>query len=444
MCKGTCNCKNKLKRNLSVIDDGKKVKAHFEGKEYLIVPVVMARADVPMNNALIPETEFHPQSWNGVPVTIGHPEGEGVQNGSANSPSALEKWSVGRIFEAEFDGTRLKGQAWVDVKKAEQLHPGIIDALVAGEMMDVSTGYFSDDFTQKGILNGKEYEVIHKALKPDHLALLPEEVGACSFEEGCGVRSNKRSLSMTVKEALKVLTNALTGKVDPKSKKAKRNARGNEADRRTIIADLISNDDTPFTPDDEEALRFMSDATFADVSGKYLAKNEGEEEELPDDKEEEVIEESEDEEDKTESNEETDEEDKTESNEDEEEEKPAAAKAKGNKKGKDKMRKNCAGKDNTFTNEDRAALAYARKQFSAHRNELIEEVVANTDLTKKEAEALDTTTLELLHRNSRPKEVDYSGRSAPKINHEKLSDEAKAMIAPSLVETIRNKKKEKA
>src|SRR5262245_37357540 len=51
------------------------------------------------------------------------------------------------------------------------------------------------------------------------------------------------------------------------------NARGDDDDRRQIIADLISDDRSPFTPDDEEALRFMSDKALMKMHGDFLKAN---------------------------------------------------------------------------------------------------------------------------------------------------------------------------
>jgi hypothetical protein len=50
----------------------------------------------------------------------------------------------------------------------------------------------------------------------------------------------------------------------------KYNKRGNEDDRRQIMADLISSDDSPFTPDDEEALRMSRDEILHMYRDTYL------------------------------------------------------------------------------------------------------------------------------------------------------------------------------
>ena len=51
------------------------------------------------------------------------------------------------------------------------------------------------------------------------------------------------------------------------------NARGDDDDSRQIIADLISSDDSPFTPDDDMALRQMSRASLKEMRRMYLKRN---------------------------------------------------------------------------------------------------------------------------------------------------------------------------
>jgi hypothetical protein len=56
------------------------------------------------------------------------------------------------------------------------------------------------------------------------------------------------------------------------TRKMPRHARGSDDDRRQIIADLISSDDSPFTPDDEDALRMMSNDALRTVRDDFLPK----------------------------------------------------------------------------------------------------------------------------------------------------------------------------
>jgi len=43
----------------------------------------------------------------------------------------------------------------------------------------------------EGVWNEEEYHSIVRNYRPDHLALLPGAIGACSWEDGCGIRANK-------------------------------------------------------------------------------------------------------------------------------------------------------------------------------------------------------------------------------------------------------------
>src|SRR6202008_4855408 len=51
---------------------------------------------------------------------------------------------------------------------------------------DVSTGFFADTEAARGSFHGVPYTEIHHNIRPDHLAVLPEAVGACNWRDGCG------------------------------------------------------------------------------------------------------------------------------------------------------------------------------------------------------------------------------------------------------------------
>ena len=53
-------------------------------------------------------------------------------------------------------------------------------------MMEVSAAYFSDFIDKSGTYGDKDYERIAVNFRPDHIALLTDEPGACSLEDGCG------------------------------------------------------------------------------------------------------------------------------------------------------------------------------------------------------------------------------------------------------------------
>ncbi|QDP55368.1 MAG: hypothetical protein Tp176DCM1853251_52 [Prokaryotic dsDNA virus sp.] len=184
----------------------------FEGQEHLVVPVVMIVEGV-LNDALVPAAEFakFPDAWNGRPVPVLHPQENGAHI-SANRPDVIERNTIGQIFNARAEGGKLKADAWINTAKAGRLGYGdLIAQLESGQVVEVSTGYFSDDDMTPGEYNGKPYRMVHRNIRPDHLALLPGEIGACSAADGCGTRVNskKGSLTMKVNEAMSTLAKAL-------------------------------------------------------------------------------------------------------------------------------------------------------------------------------------------------------------------------------------------
>ncbi len=184
----------------------------FEGVEHLVVPVVMICEGV-LNGALVPASEFgkYPEAWNGRPIPVLHPQENGGYI-SANRPDVIERNTIGTIFNARSADGKLKADAWVNTEKAKRLGYGdLITQLEAGDVVEVSTGYFSDDEMRAGDYNGVAYTSIHRNIRPDHLALLPGEIGACSVADGCGTRVNnkKGSFAMKVNEAMATLAKAL-------------------------------------------------------------------------------------------------------------------------------------------------------------------------------------------------------------------------------------------
>ena len=204
---------NRVMINMDDAPDRERIRREpHEGVEHLVVPVVMIVEGV-LNDALVPVVEFgrHVESWNGIPVPVLHPQERGEYI-SANRPDVIDKNTIGRVYNAWVDGRKLKAELWLNTDKAARLGYGqLIEALADGEVIEISTGYFSDDEPKAGEYDGVGYNAIHRNIKPDHLALLPGEIGACSVADGCGTRVNTKSggLAMKVNEAINTLAKAL-------------------------------------------------------------------------------------------------------------------------------------------------------------------------------------------------------------------------------------------
>ncbi len=167
----------------------------LDGKDFMVVPVVMMMEGVHVGSVgpvlhTAEELGKIPETWNGIPVTVTHPSING-QYVSANSPEVLSTFSIGKVFHAHMVDEKLHAEAWLEVDKATQHSPELVEKINNGEIIEVSVGTYSDSISQKGMFNDEMFEAIAVNYRPDHLALLPDDVGACSIKDGCGLRVNK-------------------------------------------------------------------------------------------------------------------------------------------------------------------------------------------------------------------------------------------------------------
>jgi hypothetical protein len=167
----------------------------FEDREHIVVPVVMMIDGVHAGShgpLLHTGDEYgkYPDSWNGIPVVVYHPEDFNGSPISANSPDVFEGEKIGTVFNATYQ-SKLRAEAWIDVEKIEKIAPLALTYINQQRPLDVSVGVFTDDDISPGTWNSEDYTAIARNHRPDHLALLPGEAGACSWEDGCGVRANQ-------------------------------------------------------------------------------------------------------------------------------------------------------------------------------------------------------------------------------------------------------------
>ena len=177
----------------------------YNGKDHLIVPVIMMREGVHSGSHgpilhTTAELNKSVEAWNGQPVVIHHPQNEQGVYVSANLPKVREKEEVGIVFNTHMEEDKLKAELWLDVTKMTNQALETLNAIKSLEPMDVSVGIYTDEQEIEGEWNGETYSAIALNYRPDHLAILPGEVGACSWADGCGIRTNKKEEVMTKKE----------------------------------------------------------------------------------------------------------------------------------------------------------------------------------------------------------------------------------------------------
>jgi hypothetical protein len=165
----------------------------IDGVNYLVAPVVMMVEGVhrgshgPLFHAAT-ELSKSVAAWEGMPVVINHPQDA---EGNYISVNQAQEQIVGNVCEPKMEGKKLKAKIKVNVDKTSITSPTTIAALKANKVLEVSIGVFTDEVKEEGEWNGETYTARATNHKPDHLAILPTDKGACAVSDGCGIRVNK-------------------------------------------------------------------------------------------------------------------------------------------------------------------------------------------------------------------------------------------------------------
>lgn len=171
------------------------------GSTYTIRDVVGAVDDIVMNRRLYPAKELASgaASLNGKPAPAGHPKNSaGKHISAANGEALATAWIGAYCANARHEGGRtvtdiiVNGDMAAATPKGKQLVERL-DAAIAGTNADpihVSTGLNLVPVEAKGESLGKTYDTIATNLDYDHLAILLDETGAGTPEQGVGMFLN--------------------------------------------------------------------------------------------------------------------------------------------------------------------------------------------------------------------------------------------------------------
>ena len=171
----------------------------LEGREHLVAPVVMLTEGVHKGSGgpmMYTKNELRKtaKSWNHKPVVVYHPR----ENGgfvSACKPSVLTSRKIGVVLNAKYGKEngigRLTAECWIDPARCRAVDDRVLKATINKDTMELSTGLFSTSDGEPGVYNGEEYSGVMRDMNPDHLAILPDEIGACSVADGAGYIRNE-------------------------------------------------------------------------------------------------------------------------------------------------------------------------------------------------------------------------------------------------------------
>jgi len=191
---------------LSAVNSAKISKS---GDTYTIRDVVPIVDDIVMNSVAYPAAEVNKayQSLNNTAAPAGHPrDSEGNFVSAADAVAMQQYWVGAAVTNARKDGEAVLVDITVNANQAAAMDAGKrllerLDAAIAGnagEPIHVSTGVFLRKKAAKGESKGKAYNAIASDMTFDHLAILLDEQGAGTPEEGVGMWLNQAGESEPV------------------------------------------------------------------------------------------------------------------------------------------------------------------------------------------------------------------------------------------------------
>lgn len=185
-------------------------------EQFISVPVVMMVPGVHVGShgQMLHTAEglqSNVEQWNDKPVVIYHPQDNEGNFISAYSDGVVH---VGRIANARFENG-LRADIVFNLTTLQAASPETYVSILESQSLEVSIGAYATEIKETGTYEptGETYSAITTAYQADHLAILPKTTGACSYNDGCGIRvyqqnnnhTKKGGLSMELKDALKEL-----------------------------------------------------------------------------------------------------------------------------------------------------------------------------------------------------------------------------------------------
>lgn len=164
------------------------------------VPIVK-----PMNLAggYVPEWSIRETAneWDNTVPTLNHPRNSSGEPIAANKKPELH---LGGVNSSQFDGEFVRSNLRVEKSEIDRLGGEAKDvetALENGEPIHVSSQYRGQKLPP-GEYDGQYRKNVERIVEPDSVAILPNKQGRCSIEDGCGINPQlvaNADVSLTVR-----------------------------------------------------------------------------------------------------------------------------------------------------------------------------------------------------------------------------------------------------
>ena len=224
----------------------------IEGKDYIKMPVVFLKEGILEGSAgaLLHKADIfkdYAEKFNKIPITYMHPslnnEYVSVKDNGTDILGFLDNVSYNEQKRA------LEGYAYIDSALLQNKYVHLHDLINKNYNIEVSVGIYSEIENIEGVYNDKKYIGIVMNYEPDHLAILGELTGACSYKAGCGIRNNQRLAEninnnkndRKMEEEKKLTLNELIEKLEDKDKKIVTQALSLLENKKKELIDVIVN-----------------------------------------------------------------------------------------------------------------------------------------------------------------------------------------------------------
>lgn len=167
------------------------------GREHIAIPSYTLPANVIMNGGLYPaeEIDAHYEGLEGTPAPLGHPTVDGKYISARGSEGINLGWVGAWNRNVKKSGDRVALEKWVDVEVAQRTEDGRrllerVEALVRGDDVPPIHTSVAMFLVEEPAPEGQEYQWIARIKEMDHDAILLDEVGAATPEQGVGLMVN--------------------------------------------------------------------------------------------------------------------------------------------------------------------------------------------------------------------------------------------------------------
>lgn len=229
---------------------------HIEinSKDYIKLPVVFLKEGILEGSAgaLLHKADIfkdYAEKFNKIPITYMHPtlnnEYVSVKDNGTDVIGFLDNVSYNEQKRA------LEGYAYIDSALLQNKYVHLHDLINKKYNIEVSVGIYSEIENKEGVFNDRKYIGVVQNYEPDHLAILGELTGACSYKAGCGIRNNqqlankiynnKNNKKMEEMEEKKLTLNELIEKLEDKDKKIVTQALSLLENKKKELIDVIVN-----------------------------------------------------------------------------------------------------------------------------------------------------------------------------------------------------------